>query len=339
MMRQRLNERTAQTNPGYTAGPTGSPPGTVPTMSGRTATAEEQQAFTNRNIARAEYGSPWRGGGFPQYAGGIKDRMMEAEKQKALLELRRNALKDKQSAEKHQLEIAKSAREQEKHELEKSGQWGAFAGGEGKDTTLQTSGNPLTKGVPDKMKTLPPAGATPNPQTLPSQGEAVQAVPLGQIPTQTAPSPFPPETGSFNTPGGRIVVPEESAKNDPMLKAGTWLMNEKGNARRIYGQPKPSLGDDPFAYTPNVPRPTLDKVTAIPTAVSTTTTPVSEKGEKVVGQRKKREGLTQSIMEGGSDIGTHIGSGLAKGTIWGDIGSLARRALAKLSPFTLYEGN
>jgi len=303
----------------------------------REPTADEQNAFTNRMIFKAEYGRPDYKGG---YSGGLRDRMIEAAKQKAQLELRRNALKDKQSAEKHQLEIAKSAREQEKHDLEKSGQWGGLAGGEGKDTTLQTSGTPLTKGVPDKMKTIPPAGAIPNPQTLPSQGEAVQAAPLGTIPTQTGPVPQPGPMGGITIPGG-------SARWDSKVAApGTY------NVPREY--------DPTGSFLPSriAARKQKEGVADIAKGLKTDEEGAT-KNSQIVGMKglpmgptggaggtfdtigpspakKKREELLQAIGQGGSDIGSYVGSGLAKGTIWGDIGSLARRSLMKLSPFNLY---
>jgi hypothetical protein len=223
----------------------------------RGPTAEERNAFTNRMVAKAMYGRPDYKGG---YTGGLYQRMMENEKLKAELEARRNAMKDQQTKEKHDAEMAKSARDAEKHNLEKSGQWGTGVG-EGVTTPapLQTSGAAHATAQAGQIQNLPQTGPTGKAETLPNTGQETRTTPLNQVPTQTGPSAFPPETGSFDTPGGRIVVPEESAKNDPMLKAGTWLMNGEGKIRRIYGEPKPSLGDDPFAYTPNVPPPVVEK--------------------------------------------------------------------------------
>jgi hypothetical protein len=253
-LRQRLPLGRPSVPGGYSVGPTA---GQFGMMSQRGPTAEEQGAFNQRNAMRSEYGRAWQGGGLSTYAGGIKQRMMEAEKQKAAIEARRNALQDKHAAEENARKERETAIKEQEFELKKQEALGGT--GTAAPQARQADGAALTKGVPAGIQNLPQTGPTGKAETLPNTGQETRTTPLNQVPTQTGPSAFPPETGSFNTPGGRIVVPEESAKNDPMLKAGTWLMNGEGKIRRIYGEPKPSLGDDPFAYTPNVPPPVVEK--------------------------------------------------------------------------------
>jgi len=263
-------------------------------MSTTQPTAADQDAFTKRQVARAEYGRAWQGGGFPRYAGGIAQRLEEQKRNKELMEARRQAWED--SLKERETKVKESELEEKRKQNEwtrKGGALGVGGGTEEAPGAPATSGAPISSAQAGQIQNRPQAGPTGSPQALPLyQGEAPQITPREQpVPTQTGPSPFPPETGSFNTPGGRIVVPEESARNDPMLKPGTWLMNNEGKTRRIYGEPKPSLGDDPFAYTPNVPRPTIENKK--PTAEDT----------PIVNKKRQLQPLQQNQNTVMGDIG------------------------------------
>jgi len=294
---------------GYMGGPTA---GQFGMMSMTQPTAAEQDAFTKRNIARAEYGRAWQSGGFPRYSGGIAQRLVEEKRNKEAMEARRNEWQDSLK------ERETRVKEAELEEKRKQGEWerkGGALGGAGQET-------PSAR----------PASGTPHSASQVASTSPTQTAPATPI---VPPAPATPQIAG----GGTITVPEESAQNDPRLKAGTFRMDAQGKTQRIYGEPKPSLGDDPFAYTPGVPRPK-----AASPAFGMKGQPMGPTGGAGGSfdatapnpAKKKREELLQSIGQGGANIGTYIGSGLAKGTIWGDLGRYAREALKKLSPYTLY---
>jgi len=220
--RRRMSRSSSQGEPS-----TNSPYGVSTTFSSRPPTPDEQQAHLNKRIFEAQYGE--YGGKYGSK--GLVHSQLENEKLKQALEAKQkayeNSLREREVAAKEMTARAKAS----------GGEFGLGAGTEGVGT-----------GVAGGQQPVQPRAAS---------GQAIQPQPTQ--PAQTAQSqqehPFPGTReempyGDMPRGSGRITVPQEAQRNDPNIKAGTWLMNPEGQTRRIYGQPKPSLGDDVNAYTP-----------------------------------------------------------------------------------------
>jgi len=205
---------------GYTGGPTGP---TLPggfTMSSRTATPEEQQAFTNRNIARAQYGK-----------GGLEGQKIQAG---VLSEIAKRQLTPKERA-----DIWAKQREME---LREQGKWnwrpdpwgdeqgvgnaevgtGSAEAGMGQAqafTGAQIGAAPSRGNAPENLPHM--EGTRPPARTLPpATGEAPPPVLLRDVAPAAgteAPAARPESGGTLRfgdkewriTPDGRIIRPEE----------------------------------------------------------------------------------------------------------------------------------
>ena len=219
---------------GYTGGPTA---GAFGVMSGSQPTADDMNAFTNRNIARAQFGRAWQGGGFPRYSGGTRQAFIGARQGQNLLEARRNQFQDK-------LKIRKDAREQEEWDMKKRG--GMF----GMNPDLSTPGinGPVN----------PPQGQQGNYQGTPlNPPNSPAQAPAGPKPYSGGGITVPPvKPGEYRDPNiappGRYESPGEY---DPGLgqRVRKQITNERGvrKARSQNSQMDPGGFEGAFNNTPD----------------------------------------------------------------------------------------
>lgn len=169
-----IEKRQGRTEGGYMGGPTA---GQFGLMSQTMPTAQERQAFTNRNIARAQYGRAWQGGGFPRYGGGLAERALGAEQQQKAAEAKQKAHQD-------------WLKEREVTEKERKGAWERAGGG------LAGAG---------AVGATPGAGTPQTTQPRQGSGQTIQPI----LPAQSAQSATIP----INRGGGTMTVSQEALNN------------------------------------------------------------------------------------------------------------------------------
>lgn len=288
-LRSRLPIGRPQKPGSYTGGPTA---GQFGMMSQTAPTAQEQEAFTQRNIARSQYGQAWQGGGFPRYSGGIAQRLEEDKRNKEALEARRKMWEDKLK----ERDIA--VKEGTLAEKRKQGEWERAGGAMGVGgTAQQTPSAPSTSGpahatasaatTPDVAPTAPKSEAVPSAMTQLANGQQAYSTGNGFPGAErTRLSDMPPGSARITVPAGSANRP--NALGGVTGREGVYEMNPAGRVRYTYTGP---VDENAYQPSPGPPAKTVFR----DTTTTPTSGPATPQPPVLDEAKKRREVLSPAV--------------------------------------------